>query len=157
MRSFFVFVFVLAVSSVFARKPGYMNDLNRNVFDILQAVEENEGIIHIHQSQRMKELVLTHIAMNKNAGGVEGYRVQLFSGGGSKAREEALEVKGKVLSNWPDERVYVKYSAPFWRVRVGSFRHKHEALPLMKKLDEEFPASYIVRVSDIPLETFDAE
>lgn len=152
-----MFVFLLAVVFAFGREPGDIADADGDVFDFLEAVEEGEGVIHINQSDRMKELVLTHIEMNKRAGGVEGFRVQLFSGGGSKAREEALDVKGKVLSEWPDVNVYVQYSAPFWRVRVGSFRHKHEALPLMEKLSEEFPASYIVRVSDIPLEAFEED
>lgn len=157
MRIIFVFALVLAAASVFARKPGDLDNPNRNVFDLLQAIEEDEGIIHVNQSKRMKELILTHIDMNKRAGGVEGFRVQLFSGGGSDAREEALDVKGKVLSKWPDEKIYVEYSAPFWRVRVGSFRHKHEALPLKKKLSGEFPASYVVRVSDISLGAFERE
>ncbi len=155
MRVIVVFVFLFAVASVAARRPGDLNDLNRNIFDILESVEEGEGTIHINQSDRMDDLILTHIDMNKRAGGVEGFRVQLFSGGGSKAREEALEVKGKVLSKWPEVNVYVEYSAPFWRVRVGSFRHKHEALPLIEKLSGEFPACYIVRVNDLPLEAFD--
>lgn len=157
MRGVFIFVFMLAGVSLVAREPGELYDPNRNVFDILESVEENGGIISINQSERMEDLVLTHIEMNERAGGVEGFRVQLFSGGGSKAREEALDVKGKVLSKWPDVNVSVEYSAPFWRVRVGSFRHKHEALPLIKKLSEEFPASYIVRVNDLPLEAFDDE
>lgn len=156
MRFIFVFAFVF-VTSVLARGPVDEDGIDTDVFDTLEAVEENEGTIHITQSERMEDLILTHIEMNKRAEGIEGFRVQLFSGGGNKAREEALEVKGKVLSNWPDEKVYVEYSAPFWRVRVGSFRHKHEALPLMKKLNEEFPSSYIVRVNDIPLEAIDKE
>ncbi|MFW5753430.1 MAG: SPOR domain-containing protein [Marinilabiliaceae bacterium] len=157
MRGIFVFIFVLVAASLLAREPDDLNDPDGNVFEILQAVEDDEGTIHINQSERMEKLVLTHIDMNERADGVEGYRVQLFSGGGSKAREEALDVKGKVLSNWSDEKVYVEYSAPFWRVRVGSFRHKHEALPLKEKLSEEFPASYIVRVSNIPLKAFNEE
>ncbi|MGQ1890885.1 SPOR domain-containing protein [Thermophagus sp. OGC60D27] len=124
-------------------------------FEHLQKVEDGKGIITIEQSGRMQKLVMTRIAMNKRAAGVEGFRVQLFSGVGSKARQEAQEIKAKVLSQFPDENIFIEYSAPFWRVRAGSFRHKHEALPLMEKLKEEFPACYIVRTDDISLNDFE--
>lgn len=156
MRAGIVLILLFWSVSLFAFKPGETGEQRPgNVFENLTSFEPDQGSIRIRQSGRMEELILTHVEMNERADGVEGYRVQLFSGGGNKAREEALDVKEKVLSKWPDEDVYVKYSAPFWRVRVGSFRHKHGALPLMKKFKEEFPACYIVRVHNIALVTFE--
>lgn len=147
-------IFLLFVVGMNAQIPGEYDNSNSDIFSQLEQVSSNEGIITIEQSERMKALVNTHISMNKRAGGVEGFRVQLYSGVGSKARQEALDAKGKVLSDLPDENVFIEYSAPFWRVRVGGFRHKHEALPLLNKLKKIFPACYVVKVSDIPLRTF---
>jgi hypothetical protein len=125
-----------------------------DIFDRLEEIEYDKGIISIEQSDRMEKLIAIHIAMNKRSASVEGFRVQLFSGVGSKARQEALEVKAKVLSEFPDEHIFIEYSAPFWRVRVGSFRHKHEALPLLEKLRKLFPSCYVVRTNDISLSDF---
>jgi hypothetical protein len=151
MRVLFVFLLFTGTVYLSAQVPGKYGDNNPDIFQEVERVNENEGVINIEQSARMKELVLTHIEMNKRAGGVEGFRVQLYSGVGSKARQEALEVKGEVLKELPDANVSVEYSAPFWRVRVGSFRHKHESFPLLKKLKKEFPACYVVKVNDISL------
>ncbi|WP_010663124.1 SPOR domain-containing protein [Marinilabilia salmonicolor] len=145
------FIFLLIAIGVNAQLPGENAAYNSDVFSRLEQVSSNQGIIAIEQSARMRALVNTHIDMNKRAGGVEGFRVQLYSGVGSKARQEALDAKGKVLADLPEENVFIEYSAPFWRVRVGNFRHKHEALPLLNKLKKIFPACYVVKVSDVPL------
>ncbi len=148
---------IILLSGVFsfiskAQMPeDYSGDDNQGIFTRLQEESSGEGVINIDQSDRMEQFIQMHIAMNKRSGGVEGFRVQLFSGSGNKARKEALEVKGEVLSQLPDADVFVEYSAPFWRVRVGSFRHKHEALPLLEKLQKKFPACYVVKVNGIPL------
>jgi hypothetical protein len=151
MRVLFVFLLFIGTVYLNAQVPGKYGDNNSDIFQSVERVDVNEGVITIEQSARMKDLVLTQIEMNKRAGGVEGFRVQLYSGVGSKARQDALEVKGKVLKELPDANVAVEYSAPFWRVRVGCFRHKHETLPLLKRLKNEFPACYIVKVNDISL------
>jgi hypothetical protein len=154
MRIVAGFIFFLFVIGMKAQMPGEYDNSNSDIFSELEQVNSDEGIITIEQSARMRALVNTHISMNKRTGGVEGFRVQLYSGVGSKARQEALDIKGKVLSDFPDEDVFIEYSAPFWRVRVGGFRHKHEALPMLDKLKKIFPACYVVKVADIPLRTF---
>jgi hypothetical protein len=150
MRVIFLLFPLFFALSLQAQMPGRYGN-NSDIFEEIESVDQKGGIITIDQSARMKDLVLTHIDMNKRSAGVEGFRVQLFSGVGSKSRQEAIEVKGKVLSELPNAEIYVEYSAPFWRVRVGSFRHKHETLPLLNKLKKEFPACYVVKVNDIPL------
>lgn len=144
-------IFLLIAVGVTAQMPGEYGNSDSDIFAELEQVSSDEGVITIEQSTRMRALINTHINMNKRAGGVEGFRVQLYSGVGSNARQEALDVKGKVLSELPEENVLVEYSAPFWRIRVGSFRHKHEALPLLNRLKKKFPACYVVKVSDISL------
>ena len=152
MRLLCLFLLSAFYSSVMAQLPeGGEKDFNEDVFSRLEKVEAGEGLVTIDQSARMANLIKTHIAMNERAGGIEGFRVQLFSGSGSAARKEALEIKGEVLSIMPDADVFMAYSAPFWRVRVGGFRHKHEALPMLEKLKDSFPACYIVKVNGIPL------
>ncbi|PWE01397.1 SPOR domain-containing protein [Marinilabilia rubra] len=150
MRVIFLCFPLFVAMSLQAQLPGEYGK-NNDVFEEIESVDKEGGIITIDQSARMKDLVLTHINMNKRSAGVEGFRIQLFSGVGSKARQEALDVKAQVLSEFPDAEIYVEYSAPFWRVRVGSFRHKHETLSLLNKLKKEFPACYVVKVNDIPL------
>ena len=55
---------------------------------------------------------------------------------------------------YPSEKVYIIYNAPFWRVRVGDYRSRSEAMKLMNKLQANFSGSYIVRDNTVRKSTF---
>jgi hypothetical protein len=120
--------------------------------DLIQKSVRGEGEVVIHEETGIPFLLDTHIEMNKRHRYFDGYRIQLYSGSGQKAKHLALEVKGKILELFPDEPVYISFTAPFWRVRVGNYRNKHEALGLMSKLKKEFPDSYVVKDGSIKLD-----
>ncbi len=152
MRSCIIVLFLIWLSgSLTAQESAGVQSTNDDVFGRVTSRTPGSGVVRIQQPPEMNQLVMTHIAMNKRASGIEGFRVQLYSGSGGKARQEALDVKSKVLSQLPSEQIYVEYNAPFWRVRVGSFRHKHEALPLLHQLKGNFPNCYVVKDSNVKL------
>ena len=123
-------------------------------FEKVKSRSLGEGQIFIKQSPDVERAMNDYVVSNSRLAGVEGYRIQLYSGTGNNSKQEAQEARSKFLSLFPHEKVFVEYSAPFMRVRAGSFRHKHEALPLLKKLKASFPSSYIVRDSSIPFREF---
>ena len=120
--------------------------------DIVQQQVPGEGTVVIHEEEGIDFLLDTHIEMNKRHIYTDGFRIQLFSGSGQRARHEAMDVKASVLELFPDEQVYLSFTAPFWRVRVGNYRNKYEALSLLNKLKKEFPNSYIVKDGTIRME-----
>lgn len=125
-----------------------------DVFERVQSRSTGEGQVSIRQSPGVERMMKDYMQSNRSASGVEGYRIQLYSGTGNNSKQEAQEVRSKLLGLFPEENVFVEYNAPFMRVRVGSFRHKHEALPLLRKLKGSFPSCYIVRDASIPLREF---
>jgi hypothetical protein len=120
--------------------------------DIVQQKLPGEGSVVIHEEEGIDFLLDTHIEMNKRNIYTDGFRIQLFSGSGHRARHEAMGVKSNVLELFPDEQVYLSFTAPFWTVRVGNYRNKYEALSLLNKLKKEFPNSYIVKDGTIRME-----
>ncbi len=110
-----------------------------------------QGEIVIHQSKVLEQMIDNFAIRNRVNPKVEGYRIQLYSGTGAPAKKESQEVKTRMLEYFPEEKVSVEYNAPFWRVRTGVFRHKHEALPLLRKIKSSFPNSYVVKDSGIQL------
>jgi len=64
---------------------------------------------------------------------IQGYRVQLFS---STNFEEANAKKAEAESLFPEEKFYVVYDAPVYKIRGGNFRTRFEADKLSKKLGE---------------------
>ncbi len=117
--------------------------------------EGSDGRFEISQSPEIEELLGIHLDMNKRAGGIDGFRIQLYLGSNNNAKKEASDVKAKVLSLFQDENIYVMYEAPFWRVQVGDFRSKSESLELYRKLKKEFPSCYPVPVDNIKLSSLE--
>ena len=148
MRLLFV---LFMFCSFFMKAQNANGDVESTVFDKVTQRSFGEGQIVLHQPESLQHLMQGYVASNEANPRIEGFRIQLYSGTGAKARQEAQEVKTKMLSSYPDVSVLVEYNAPFWRVRTGSFRHKHEALPLLKRIKPGFPNSYIVRDAAIKL------
>lgn len=120
--------------------------------DVIREAVPGQGKVIIHEEEGIPFLLNTHIEMNKRHKYVDGYRIQLYSGSGQQAKHKALGVKGKVLDLFSDEPIYLSFTAPFWRVRVGNYRNKHEALGLLNRLKKEFPNGYIVKDGTINIE-----
>lgn len=150
----FFFLFIFSSIAVSAQQEGSIGSVNP--FYAVQSHENwQQGQVTIKQSQAIEQMMLLYILINQKSPGVEGYRIQLFSGTGAKARQEAQNVKSQFLTAFPNEKITIEYKAPFWSVRVGYFRHKHESLPLLRSLRPIFPNSYAVRDAAIRLELFE--
>lgn len=71
-----------------------------------------------------------------------GYRVQIFSG---NKKQPAREVQSKFTRLYSKTKAHSDYHAPNFRVRVGDFRTKLEAVQFQKEIQKHFPDCYIVK------------
>jgi septal ring-binding cell division protein DamX len=79
-----------------------------------------------------------------------GYRVQVFSSNAQRtAKTEAFKVEKQIKDGFPEYAVYVNYTSPFWKVRVGDFKTMEDAQAFRNELNSTFPQlrseTYIVR------------
>ena len=108
--------------------------------------------LNINQDPRIKEMLSWHIENNRIKNAIEGYRIEIFFSSDSDAKEKALKKKVEFLSIYPDYTVHIKYVSPNFRVRVGDFRTKNEALKLYKEIKNTYPVAFIVADEiDFPL------
>ena len=108
--------------------------------------------LDINQDPRLEEMLKWHVQNNMNRDGMEGFRVEIFFSSALNAKEQALNKKKEFLSKYPDYDVHVKFTAPNFRVRVGDFRTKNEALKLHKQIEKDYPGAFIVPdIIDFPL------
>jgi len=101
-------------------------------------------ILNINQDPRLENMLKWHIENNRNRDGIEGYRVEIFFSSSFNAREKAFQMKKEFMSKYVDFDVHIKYTAPNFRVRVGDFRTKNEALKLHKRIQKDYPGAFIV-------------
>lgn len=106
-------------------------------------LKENQII----QDSRIDTLLQRHIAINKRRNGIDGYRLEIFFNSDHNAREKALEVKTEFLKRYPDLDAYIQFQAPNFRVRIGNFRTKSEALKVKERIKRHYPNAF--RVDDI--------
>ncbi|WP_321309854.1 hypothetical protein [Marinifilum fragile] len=128
-----VFVFMLIGGS--ANAQNYENIEKKN---------DSVGVVNILQDERIDQLLATDSIINSQKQSFTGYRIQIFFGG-STDREKAFKIKEEFLKLFPEERAYVVYTAPDFRVRVGNFRTKLESIELYKACAEFYPNCYPVK------------
>lgn len=83
----------------------------------------------------------------KNGHKVNGYRVQVFSGGNTRAdRVKAEQVKGAMKAAFPGQPVYTHFYSPRWICRMGNFRTYAEAEKILKQVKAMgYPQAVIVK------------
>ena len=84
----------------------------------------------------------------KNKGLPDGFRIQIYSATGNDAREKAEEYMTKFLEDNPQfepSDIYQIYQPPFFKLRVGDYRTRDDALIVYKRLIKYAPDCYIVK------------
>ncbi len=103
------------------------------------------GKLSIHYDSGVEELIERYKKSNYGNPGIDGFRVQIFTGAGNDSKEKAEKALQEFSSSFPDAVGYLTYQQPNFKVRCGDFRSKSEARKLMKKISYQYPGSYIVK------------
>jgi hypothetical protein len=93
------------------------------------------------QSEKVTTLLNRYLEENRTKQKMDGYRVQLHFG---NDRDKAREVKSKFLNSYQTVQAYESYQQPNFRIRVGDFRTRIEALKCLKEIKSEFPSAFVV-------------
>ncbi|PSL33495.1 SPOR domain-containing protein [Chitinophaga ginsengisoli] len=100
------------------------------------------GGVKVVKDPRLDLLVRKQIYINTLAiRNQPGFRVQVIS---TNKRNEANDIKARVMHLFPDYRTYLDYQAPYFKVRVGDFKSREEAADLRDKLSDNFPGGIFV-------------
>jgi hypothetical protein len=110
--------------------------------DSLQSIKDREWDEHliINSDWRVDSLIQIHREENQRKKGFEGYRVQIAQG----TMEEIRRIEAKFLSNYENIKTHPKFDAPDFRLKVGDFRTRSEAIKFKQLLKAQYPASYVV-------------
>jgi hypothetical protein len=126
-------------------------------------VKEPHGSVVISKDPRLDILSAKQAEINKKAvliarsSNYPGYRLQVIN---TNNRDEANTVKAEMLRRFPDQKVYLLYQAPNFRVRIGNFITQREGATLQKMIAKLYPQRGIYFVADrieIPLPEDDEE
>lgn len=94
------------------------------------------------QDSLVKVLMNRQIAINQAKRTMPGYRVQIFFG---PQRVKANEVKSDFLNLYPNTGAYLVYHQPNFKIRVGDFKTRLEAMKFLKELQPLYSTAFLVK------------
>ncbi len=149
----FIFLVVLLFLKTFAIGADFIcENLSREdskgedyILRVSEGVEDQDpiksgGDLTINSDSRIDTLIQIHKEENQRNAVIDGYRVQIFQGN----KESAYQAKAKFLMLHEDLKVYVLFQSPDFRVRVGDFRTRSEALKVKHMIETQFSSTFVV-------------
>lgn len=132
-----LFISVLVVTQVTSQTTAYSKDTFSSVI--------------VRKDPRFDEMAAKQAEINKRSflsgpRRANGFRVQAAN---TQNREEANAVKAELLRRFPEEKSYLLYQAPNFRVRIGNFLTQKDAFQLRKMISALYPQKGIYIVPDI--------
>lgn len=103
------------------------------------------GKIVIDQPASIIWLMNKYITINQKEKTIPGWRIRIYSDLGNQARDASTDIKGRFLYMYPDIPVYRQYTAPYYKVYVGDFRTKLEAIRMLRNIKRSFPDAFPVQ------------
>lgn len=91
-----------------------------------QTDTEEPSLITINKDPRLELLAKkeAEFASSSAPRAMKGYRLLVLK---SNDREYAMRVRAQLLQNYPDQKVYMSFEAPFIKLRFGNFVEKEDA------------------------------
>ena len=111
--------------------------VGKSIFNLLPNVT-------VHQSQAILASMNRQISSNSSRK-MSGYRVRIFNDNKQNSRGASEAAMGRFKGMYPGVAAYRTYSNPFFKVTVGDFRTKSEAMRLLQQVKGSFPSAFIVK------------
>ncbi len=93
---------------------------------------------------RIDTLLKLHVLQNKKFPVIPGYRIQIYKESGNTALAKALTIRDNFekIFNVP---AYITFNEPYYRVRVGNFRTRLDAIRFLEKIKRVYPLAWDIQ------------
>ena len=78
---------------------------------------------------------------------ISGYRIRVFYDNGPQARDKSEAIEQLLKKQFPEVMVYRSFESPNYKVSIGDFRTKDEALRIYNALKGTYPTAFIIKES----------
>ncbi|MBQ7213717.1 MAG: hypothetical protein IJS25_04215 [Bacteroidales bacterium] len=100
------------------------------------------GAVTVVQDSKVERL-LDAYRQRYDEATIPGYRIRIFSAAGNTARRQALDAMKAFSESYPDIVPYLSYDEPYFKIYVGDFRIKSDALRFQKQIAPDYPHAFI--------------
>lgn len=117
----------------------------KDIFMMMPVSQDSEGAnVTINQSPEVADAVRKHIYANRDRT-IKGYRVRIFFDNKQTARAESEKILKEFRKAYPEIAVYRVYANPYFKVTVGDFRTRSEAMEMLSRIKYSFPSAFVVK------------
>lgn len=109
----------------------------KNIFELLPGVE-------LGQSLTVRTAMAQHVRLNHERK-IPGYRIRIFFDNKQNARAESERIEKEFRFLFPEMQTYRSYANPYFKVTVGDFRTRSEAMSRLAKIKNIYPAAFLVK------------
>lgn len=100
--------------------------------------------VNIRQSSKIAQSMEGYVNTNAERT-ISGYRVRIFFDNRQTARNDSEAALKRFEGLYHDVSAYRSYANPYFKVTVGDFRTKSEAMELLERIKGEFPSAFVVK------------
>ena len=131
---------ILLLASLFALKSAVAQE----------STTTTEPTLIVHKDDRIDALVKKQASINERSKRISGrtmrgYRLMVMN---TNNREEAIAAKTKVYTHFPDQKAYLLYQSPFFRLKAGNFKTRDEAKRYQSLMNAIFPKGVFI-INDV--------
>ena len=100
--------------------------------------------VSVNQSSAMKSAFDSYVSANASKR-ITGYRIRVYYENNQNARNRSEAIARTISGTYPGIGVYRTFESPNFKVCVGDFRTKDEALKLYHALKSSYPTAIILK------------
>ena len=112
--------------------------MGRNILSVL-----GSGV-KVNQSQSMRSAFDSYVSNNASKK-LTGYRIRVYFDNGQSARNKSEAIARSISAAFPGIGVYRTFESPNYKVSVGDFRTKDEALKVFHSLKASYPTALLLK------------
>lgn len=118
---------------------------------VMELIGSDGADIKINRTEAVDKAFEKYIEGNVSKK-IHGYRIRISFDNKQTARVQSEEVEKLFMENFSQYPVYRTYTNPYFKVAVGDFRTRTDAVKVLKEITAVFPNAFVIRdVINFPL------
>lgn len=87
-------------------------------------------------------LLSKDLEKSKKTDKIPGYRIQIIS---SNSKVDVMNERDKVVKQFKTAKDYVVYDQPYYKLRMGDFKTRLEAVKFLEEISPSYPSAFLVK------------
>ncbi len=135
---------LLICATISANGQGYASTRGEDILVQVRKSSPNQGKVTINQDAQIEHVFNLDILQSARQPGMHGFRIRIYFDLGQKSRKQSEDVVSEFMQNFPGISIYRSYVSPYYKVSVGDFRTRDNALKLYHQLLKDYPRAFII-------------